>query len=179
MKAFITSINEPTTELCRWQLERYGFQTVLIQDARSLGEKLEDIYNQADADFIRVDADVIVNSNIKIVHSLPRNFRWVQFKTFDMYKLDLTNGGVQWISKEIIFTLRANISQFKHDNRPESRMFRLDEFNQRQNFITAGTVAGIHGFGQKDWQRVKDTKDQRKDQAYDWEIVKRMQDYYR
>lgn len=61
MKAYVTSIGEPTTDLCVWSLERNGFETVLIQDQTTLAEKLKRIYSEADEDFVRIDADVIVN----------------------------------------------------------------------------------------------------------------------
>jgi hypothetical protein len=180
MRAFITSIGEPTTDLCVWQLKRMGFDITIIRDNRSLGEKLEDIYSQADDDFLRVDADVIVNRSVKAVEKMNKNLWWVQYKTFDMYKLDLTNGGVQYISKKILPALRANISRFKHDDRPESRMYRLEEFDERWRFKNAENVVGVHGFGQKDWQRVKKTKDNRKySNEYDFVLVERMQDFYK
>ena len=178
MKCYITSIGEPTTKLCADQLRRFGFDVVLITSGTSLGEKLEQIYNHADDDFIRVDADVIVNEGVKAVLNMNKNYWWVQYKTFDMYKLDLTNGGVQYYSKKLLPALRENIGKFKHDNRPETRMYRLDEFTERWRFKNAENVVGVHGFGQKDWERVKETKDQRKDQHYDWVVVKRMQEFY-
>lgn len=180
MRTFVTSIDEPTTDLCVWQLKRNGFDVTIIKDNRKLGEKLEDIYNQADDDFLRVDADVIVNKGIQAVPNMSKNLKWVQYRTFDMYKLNLTNGGVQYISKDILPTLRANIGRFKHDDRPETRMFRLEDFNERWRFKTAENVVGIHGFGQKDWQRVKETKDGRKNpEDFDWALVERMQRYYK
>lgn len=179
IKAYITSIGEPTTDLCEWSIKRLGFDTkVVYNETSTLGEKLEYIYNQADEDFIRVDADVIVNKGLMAVHEV-KNMLWVQYKTFDMYKLNLTNGGVQYINKEILPTLRSNISRFKHDNRPETRMFRLEEFKERNQFKSAENVVGIHGFGQTDWERVKKTKDSRQySNEFDWELVKRMQGFY-
>lgn len=179
MKAYVTSIGEPTTDLCIWQLKRMGFDITVIKDNRSLGDKLEDIYNQADDDFIRVDADVIVNQGVRAVHKMNMNLWWVQYRTFDMYKLDLSYGGVQYISKKILPTLRANISRFKHDDRPETRMYRLDEFNERWRFKNAENVVGVHGFGQKDIERVRTTKNGRKYSSdYDWALVERMQEFY-
>lgn len=179
IKAYITSIGEPTTDLCEWSIKRLGFDTqVVYNETSSLGEKLEYIYNQADDNFIRVDADVIVNKGLLAVHEV-KNMLWVQYKTFDMYKLDLTNGGVQYINKETLPTLRANIGRFKHDNRPETRMYRLDEFSSRNLLKSAENVVGIHGFGQTDWERVKKTKDSRQySNEFDWELVKRMQELY-
>lgn len=180
IKAYITSIGEPTTDLCEWAVKRLGFETVMVHsDITTLAHKLEFIYNQADDDFIRIDADVIVNKNLEAVKNMNKNLLWVQYKTFDMYKLDLTNGGVQYYSKKIIPTLRANIGKFKHDDRPETRMYRLPEFTERWRFKSAENVVGIHGFGQRDIDRVKRTKDGRKYASdYDWVLVERMQKFY-
>lgn len=180
IKAYITSIGEPTTDLCEWSLKRLGFDThIVYNETSSLGDKLEYIYGLADDDFIRVDADVIVNKELRRMVDIAKAYSWVQFQTFDMYKLDITNGGVQYINKEILPTLRANINRFKHDNRPETRMFRLEEFSDRKRFKSAENVVGIHGFGQTDWERVKKTKDSRQySNEFDWELVKRMQEFY-
>ena len=180
MKAYITSIGEPTTDLCEWSVNRLGFSTCVVYgETSTLGEKLEYIYNQADDDFIRIDADVIVNKNLLAVNNMNNNLLWVQYKTFDMYKLDLTNGGVQYYSKKLLPTLRVNIGKFKNDDRPETRMYRLPEFNERWRFKSAENVVGIHGFGQKDVDRVKRTKDGRKYSSdYDWALVERMQGFY-
>lgn len=180
MKAYITSIGEPTTDLCEWSVKRLGFDVVMVyNETSSLADKLEYIYNQADDDFIRVDADVIVNKNLLAVNNMNKNLLWVQYKTFDMYKMDITNGGVQYYSKKLLSTLRANIVKFKHDDRPETRMYRLPEFKERWRFKTAENIVGIHGFGQRDIDRVKSTKNGRKySEDYDWALVERMQKFY-
>lgn len=184
MKAYVTSIGEPTTELCEWALERQGFDVVTIQNQESLGRKLQKIYELAavdDEDFIRVDADVIVNWNTRFIHKFENPYWWQQFKTFDMYKQDLTNGGVQLISHKILPILADNIDKYLEDDRPETRMWRLEEFDgERSMFYSNKIVVGIHGFGQKDIGRVRNVKDGRKySDDYDWELAYRMMEFYK
>lgn len=184
MKAYVTSIGEPTTELCEWALERQGFDVVTIQNNESLGRKLKKIYELAsveEEDFVRVDADVIVNWNARYAHRFENPYWWQQFMTFDMYKQDLTNGGVQLISHKILPTLLDNIDRFIDDDRPETRMWRLEAFDgERSKFHSSKTVMGIHGFGQKDLGRVRNIKDGRKyADDYDWELAYKMMEFYK
>lgn len=174
MKAFITSIDEPTTELCKWSLERNGFDVVVIKDNRTLAEKLKDIYFQVEEDFIRVDADVIPNSVLKVQNlNSDIDIWWQQFKTYDWYKQDLTNGGIQYIKRQAIHYLRKNIDDHLEQDRPESQMYRLPEFHNPRRCITSNKVMGVHGYAQENIKRVKETKDRRK-QLYDWELYERI-----
>lgn len=174
MKAFITSIGEPTTRLCKWSLERNGFDVYVVDKDGTLAQKLKLIYELADDDFIRVDADVIPNSLItpEYLNTLDDPFIWwYQFQTFDWYKQDITHGGIQFIKKEALPALSRNISTFLTAERPESQMYRLDEFENPRRGITVDKVAGIHGYGIKDISEVKRTKARRKQTGYDWELV--------
>jgi hypothetical protein len=72
MKAFVTSIGEPTTDLCVWSLERNGFEVVLLNNGSLLADKLKSIYEQATDDFVRIDADVVVNSTFTPETALSR-----------------------------------------------------------------------------------------------------------
>lgn len=183
MKAFITSIGEPTTELCKWSLERNGFDVYVISqnsttlNISSLAQKLKYIYAMADDDFIRVDGDVIPNKNLtleKVNASCPSDAWWVQYMTFDWYKQDLTHGGVQYIKKEALPILRENIGKFMESERPESQMYRLEEFHNPRKCITSSLLMGVHGYGQNDIERVKATKTRRM-QSYDWDLFDRIQ----
>lgn len=174
MIAVITSIGEPTTQLCHWALQRQGFQVFLVLDQTSLAEKLEAIYEMVDEDFLRVDADVIPNSNVKkLIKESPEAW-WVQGRTFDWFSQDVMNGGVQVIRKVALPTLRANIGKFLTAERPESQMFRLDEFHDPRRCVTSDLVTGLHGYGQADIDRVKATKARRKQDWYDWELAERI-----
>lgn len=183
MRAVITSVGETTTDICRWSLERNGFDVFVLMDPIStLWEKLRWIYNNIDENFLRVDADVIPNRMCipKGVTFRPINSWWVQFTTFDWFKQELTHGGVQFIYKEALPTLRSNIDKFKEAERPESQMFRLEEFDNPRRCITNSQVMGLHGYGQKDIERVKETKRRRKYyDTYDWEMYDKLMEHER
>lgn len=175
MKAFVTSIGETTTDLCVWSLERQGFDVELIYNETStLAEKLEVIYQRADDDFIRVDADVIVSRNIKELF-LPKDVWWVQAKCFGWYSQDIINGGVQLISKKALPILIENISKYRYAERPETQMFRLPEFNNPRRCITQDILCGIHGYKQNNIERVIETKKRRGQlDNYDFELAERL-----
>ena len=174
MKAFVTSIGEPTTELCVWSLERQGFDVELIFGSSSLAEKLQIIYDKADDDFIRVDADVIVTRKIKLLDK-PDNAWWVQAQCFDMYKQDVMYGGVQWIGKECLPALRNNIGRQMQAERPETAMFRLEEFYSPRRCMSVDLLCGIHGF-RNDTKVAEATKIRRGQiNDYDFELAERME----
>jgi hypothetical protein len=180
MKAIVTSIGETTTETCVWALERNGFDVQLIQNAgTSLAEKLKLIYATNDENFIRVDADVIVNQ-----HCTPNSVRalsesseiwWMQFQTFDWYKQDLTWGGVQFIKKKALPILSENINTALNMERPESQMYRLKEFYEPRRCVGVEVCMGIHGYGIHNVDRVKETKKRRNQYSdYDFELAERL-----
>jgi len=174
MKAFVTSIGEPTTDLCVWALERQGFDVKLVQGDNSFNAKLLEIYNLADDDFIRVDADVIVNHNVKrLISECPSEVWWWQSLMFDWWKMDISFAGVQYIKKECLPAMRANIPKVQHLDRPESLMYRLPEFHEPRRCHSSDIVCGLHGFGQDDIERVKTLKNKR-NQKYDFDIAERI-----
>lgn len=177
MKAFVTSVGEPTTDLCVWSLERNGFDVEVIKNQYSLASKLDYIYHVAEDDFVRVDADVIVNKNLTERAVLASQYPyvwWVQFLTFDWFKQDNTHGGVQFIKKEAIPTLRSRIGEFSEAERPESQMYRLDEFENPRRCYTQPVVMGIHGY-KNDLKSVAKTKTRRGQlSGYDFELAERL-----
>lgn len=185
VKAFVTSTGEPTRDLCIWSLERRGFEVVLLEDeSTTLAQKLAGIYVMTDDDFVRVDADVIVTRPIdKTIEYFPATDKtwWLQFQTYDMYKQRPTNGGIQFIRREALPALRANIGKFLHDDRPETRMWNLDEFHKPRRCQThLQHMAGLHGFGRQDLERVKKTKLGRKEpEVYDFELAEKLMEFYK
>jgi hypothetical protein len=190
VKAIITSCGEKTTPLCKWSLERNGFDVLLLMDPQtSLWSKLKWIYENVDEDFLRVDADVVPNRNCterNIYEYLPSTSWWLQFQTFDWFKQDLAYGGVQFISKKALPALRENIDRFELAERPESQMFRLDEFAEGlvdlkwrpRRCTSSNLIVGVHGYGQypRDFTRVQETKKRRKYYSdYDWELYDKLQ----
>lgn len=174
-KAYVFSIGEPTTDLCVWSLERQGFDVTVYRDGTSLAQKLQRLYNEASEDFIRVDADVVVNKNL---YQLPENREvwWLQFRTFDWFQQNLTHGGVSLIRKEALPALRANASEAHKYERPETYLYRLPEFHDPRRCETVDKVVGLHGYKQDDIQRIKDTKARRNQlDNYDFELAERLE----
>lgn len=182
MKAFVTSVGEPTTDLCVWALERNGFDVSLIKSDSSLLDKLEEIYSQANDDFIRVDADVIVNSNCtyKTIRATQetdylKDAWWIQFMTFSWYSQDATHGGVQFITQDAIPFLRTAVKKFKDIDRPETQLSRIYQFYNPRRFETNQLIMGLHGYGIKDMKPVIKTKANRGQSAnYDFELAQRL-----
>lgn len=179
MRAYVTSIGERTEDLCIWALERNGFDVMLVKDKdSSLWEKLRWIYRDAENEFLRVDADIIINKNCTVDNLDKSDAWWVQYQTFDWYKQDLAYGGVQFIKRDCLPALRAHIDTFMHAERPESQMFRLDEFHDPRRCVSHNMVMGLNGFGQTDIDRIKETKNRRKQtDFYDFELVEKLNQF--
>lgn len=179
MRAYITSIGEPTTNLSIWSLERQGFDVILLQDAQSsLAEKLKQIYNDTDDDFVRVDADVYCNKNLQwlVREYSESNLAWVQFQTFGWFSQDIIHGGVQLIKAKALPILRKHINEAMYAERPETQMFRLEEFHNPRICVTDDSaIVGVHGYGQPDLARIRAVKIRRgQDDNYDWELVEKL-----
>ncbi|TAL08185.1 MAG: hypothetical protein EPO02_13440 [Nitrospirae bacterium] len=179
MKAYVTSIGEPTRELCIWALQRNGFDTFSISGNESLAEKLKYIYDQVDDDFVRIDADVIVNKSftpemLGWVQAKNHDIWWWQFTLFDWFKLDIAHN-TSFIKKEAIPALRANIEKFMHKNRPETEMSRIKEFYEPRRFETyQDEIIGLHGY-KCDTESAKKLKHIRNQQdLYDFEMAERL-----
>lgn len=179
MRAVITSIGEPTTELCKWSLSRLGFRVYVVHSEKStLYQKLVtlfDIEGILDEDFLRVDADVIVNKNVLELVKLDEAW-WYQGQTFDWFKQDISHGGVQFIRKQCFPAIKKHLREAEHMERPETYLSRLEEFHNPRRFVTFEKVCGLHGYKQKDIERVKLTK-YRRGQAenYDWELAEKIE----
>lgn len=177
MKCIVTTIGEPTTDLCLWSLERNGFDPFLMAGDDSLAEKLKEIYETTDEDFVRVDADVVPNRNLTVDTILglsTPDVWWLQFQCFDWYKQRLSYGGVQFIKKEALLALRNNIGKHLTSERPESQMSRIDEFYNPRRFESRDIVMGLHNY-KNDIKRVKDVKARRKQlENYDFELAERL-----
>lgn len=174
MKAFITSIGESTTELCKWSLKRQGFDVEVIKDAgTSLAHKLWQISNVADDDYLRVDADTVVNANIQLL-AQQQDLWWYQSLTFDWWKQDITHGGIQLIRKQALPAIKRHINEIERLDRPESYLYRLQEFHNPRKCGTFDMICGVNGYKQSDVLRVKDTKERRQQTGYDWELALRL-----
>lgn len=174
MKAFITSIGEPTTDLCIWSLARLGFEVKLILNKKSLWSKLKTIFENTDEDFLRVDADVVVNKNVLELIEQDKVW-WYQALTFDWYKQDMTHGGVQFVRKAAIPSVRLALPAAMDKLRPETYLCRIEALHNPRMFATFDEICGLNGFHQNDYRRVKKVKRSR-DQYdnYDWELAERL-----
>lgn len=179
MKAYVTSIGEPTKELCLWALKRNGFKTVLIENETSLASKLKFIYDHASEDFVRIDADVIVNKDF--TPELMRNIQasiedvwWWQFQVFDWLKLDLTHS-IGFIRQEALPALRLNVDRFLNSNRAETELSRVKEFYEPRRFATYNLgIMGIHGY-KTNLKAAKEMKKKRNQLInYDFEMAERL-----
>lgn len=178
MKAYVTSIGEATTDLCVWSLQRSGFDVELIQDKTTLWDKLNRIYNKADHDFVRVDADVVPNKMLtpQAVNLAGANISWwLQFQTFDWHKQGLSWGGIQFIRKEALPYLRDSADKFSDKIRPETELTRIPQFYSPRRFESIPDVMGLHGYKATDLKRVKELKAMRNQSPnYDWELEERL-----
>ena len=179
MKAYIFSIGETTTDLCVSQLKKMGFEVHLLHDKTSLWSKLKQFYQYAyeDADdsVLRVDADIIPNQNVLELIKLDDGCWWHQSLAFDFYRQDLIPASVSHMRFEAIKLARENIDRFEHDSRPETAIYRLEEFHYPRRCHIANIVTGLHGYGQADQrERIKQLKHFR-GQEYDWDLVARIE----
>lgn len=174
-KAYVTSIGETTTDLCVWSLERQGFEVELVQSPTSLWDKLRYIFAKEHDDFLRVDADIIVNANVKELIKQDELW-WYQGLTYDWFKQDTTHGGVQFVRTPAIAVVQRHIEEAHRLERPESYLFRLPEFHNPRVCGTFEKICGLNGYKQADIDRVRQTKERRGQDGYDWELAKRVEE---
>lgn len=177
MRAVITSLGEPTTELCYWALTRLGFRVYVVKSSTSLWGKLNTIFNIEEIleeDFLRVDSDVIVNKNVlELVQQ--KDLWWYQGLTFDWFKQDSSHGGVQFYRKECFPAIKKHIAEAENEERPETYLSRLPEFMEPRQFGTFEKICGLHGYKQDDVERIKATKARRGQyDNYDFELAERI-----
>jgi hypothetical protein len=185
MIAYVTTIGEPTTDLCVWSLKRNGFDVKIIDGQDSLASKLKRIYkeaNELDCDFVRVDADIIVNRNFtpEAISKIEKedylqNAWWLQFVTFDWYKLD-TSHSMSYIKKQAVPYLNQVIDKFQDNIRPETESSRIYQFYNPRRFETYDKqIMGIHGYGIKNIKPVIKLKANRgQSDLYDFELAERL-----
>lgn len=114
---------------------------------------------------------MIVNKNTTLLKP-SEGIYWLQAMTFDWFKQDLTNGGVQYITKEALPALRKRVRAYRFSERPETAMSRLEEFHNPRRFASSPLVCGLHGYKQDDMLRVRVTKERRGQEGYDWELAR-------
>lgn len=179
MKAFVTSIGENTTDLSAWSLKRNGFEVEIIQNGSLLADKLKTIYERADGDFVRVDADVVVNKEFTpaFVKKMIQPYQWwLQFRTYDWLKQAPSFGGAQFIKKEALPMLRKAVDDFHNSDRPETALSRIAEFYGPRRFHSCEAIVGVHGFAVQDKDRVIRQKQKRRYfEDYDFELAEKLE----
>jgi hypothetical protein len=175
MKCFVFSIGEPTTELCVELMESYGFEVVLYQDDTSLWDKLKRFYTEAleseGNHFMRIDADIIPNANVK---KLTNARGWKCAVGYDWYKQDRGAISIHVMSRNIIKKCLEHIEEARDKIRPETYLWRLPEVNKSTG-LAENFSCGIHGYGQKEHrERIKTLKYNR-EQKYDWELIEKIE----
>jgi len=172
MKAYICSIGEKTTQLCCEQLKKYGFEVILLDEKESWHKKYIRFIELANETCIRIDADIIPNSNIKnILNEELGDTTMIQYGHYCLYKNLPSIGNPCLYTKEALDIIKMNVN-FIHETRPETSAWRMD--GVRQKAWTDDTIMGTHGFFQfkEDIERAKANKIDRKQEGqYDFDLV--------
>lgn len=175
MKAYLTTIGEKTTGVAKAQLERFGFEVVVLDMVEPWINKYIKFLDLAYADqkpCIRVDADVIVNENVKIAFDLPnRGFLMAQFTLYDLYQNGLHIGQPVYYSPAAINLIYKDLDKLDR-GRPETSAWRLPEINE--GTFNIEEVAGMHGFFQdRDavLRAIENKKTRGQMQRYDFDLV--------
>lgn len=182
MKAYIFSIGERTTDLCCELMEKYGFETVLLQDSSSLSSKLKEFYQQAlktdDERWVRIDADIIPNKNVSRLVRISEGFgdapSWVCASGFDWYKQDRGAISIHVMNREVVKRALRYIPTARDKDRPETHIWRQPDINPF-TLVVESFNCGLHGYGQVNQrERIKRLKHVR-GQEYDWELVEKVE----
>lgn len=179
MKAYVFSIGEKTTELCCELLTEYGFDVILYEDNSTLWAKLKRFYTEAlqteDEFFLRVDADIIPNANVKkLAHESEKYKGWICASGFDWYSQDRKAISIHRMDREQITEALKFIDEAEHEIRPETYLWRRPSIN-KDTYIEDDYNCGLHGYAQGDHrERIKTLKYNRH-QSYDWELLDRIE----
>lgn len=179
MKAYIFSIGEKTTDLCRELMNDMGFETILLKDETSLWAKLKTFYEQAlqtsDMEFVRIDADIIPNRGVQDLIRINDGCLWHCAVGWDWYKQKRDTISVHHMKREAIEKCLHNIDSAKDKDRPETHLWRIEEFHWPRVCHQVDISCGMHGYGQTDQrERIKKLKRSR-NQNYDWDLVERIE----
>lgn len=148
MKAYLCSSGEKTTQICKEQLEKFGFEVVMLDEKESWKDKYLRFINTADDDCIRIDADIIPNGLVKIfAEQITKEHFYLmgQCYGYDFYKNGFGVIGITYYSKEGLDIIRENLDKIDW-RRPEATAWRLPKINNRTFSNTE--VCGMHGFFQ-------------------------------
>ena len=159
IRAYLLSCGEATTDLAFNQLKRYGLDVILLDGKESMQDKYKRFIKEAkkrkNEKALKIDADVIVNENIKFVDTS----NLTQFKVYNFYTNSVTYNGVTCYHPRVINTIYNYLDNLNWV-RPETSAIRLSETKGRSSDI----IVGLHGFFQNkdDIDRVEITRKFRK-----------------
>lgn len=179
MKAYVFSIGETTTNLCVELMKEMGFEVILYNDQTSLWDKLRRFYTEAlqtdDKEFVRIDADIIPNKRTLDLLKVNDGCLWHCAVGWDWYKQERGAISIHHMKREAVAICLQNIKQARDKNRPESYLWRMQEFHYPRVCHLINISCGMHGYGQKDQrERIKSLKESR-NQEYDWTLVERIE----
>ena len=162
MIAYLCSFGQKTTDICKEQLEKYGFNVVVLGDNEDWETKYRKFLFLAREDCLRIDADIIPNEEIKYLPIYRYDeYKMVQFMGYDFYKNKVGVIGVTFYSKEALEIIKKNLETLDW-RRPEATAWRIPEINESTK--TDKNIIGLHGFFQteEDLERHKQNKIDRK-----------------
>lgn len=184
MKAYVTSIGERTAEICCRQLQRFGFQVVLLDKTEPWIHKYTAFIKRAafaGEDCLRIDADVIPNANvarlqqeIDLINSKIPWLYMIQFRGYDFYRNNVGIVSPVFYAKESLPIIAANLDKLD-SRRPEASAWRLDEINF--NTHTSDLILGMHGFFQDEAhfaRHYKHKTDRKQMHEYDFDLAREL-----
>jgi hypothetical protein len=182
MKAFVTSIGERTTKICCDQLKRFGYEVVLLDGQEPWPQKYRRFISEADEDCIRIDADIIPNTEIadipNVIKAITEMFEgtlMVQFNTYDLYRNNVGVTSPVWYSKKALEIIREQFPNLTDLGRPEASAWRLPAIVRHT--LTAPRVVGLHGFFQ-DYasfnRHLKHKQERHQEADYDLDLARKL-----
>lgn len=172
MRAYLTSIGERTTRVCYEQLERFGFDVILLDKREEWVDKYKSFIRLANEDCIRIDADIIPNESIKRVGG--ENYGLITYMTYDLYRNNIGVSSPVFYKKRIIDILKKRIKDIP-TSRPEANASRFPEINPDK--YNSNLIIGMHGFFQdkETRARAERNKIERKQIVYyDFNLIKEL-----
>lgn len=188
MKAYVTTIGEKTTDICCEQLERFGFEVLVLRGEEPWPQKYQRfitsaIQNVGEGGCIRVDADVILNKNIidatRDFDSIALGYKrmpylMAQWQCYDFYRNNVGVCSPVYYSKEALEVIKEDFNQLDL-RRPEATAWRLPKINKHT--YSGYMIVGMHGFFQDGdhLARHLENKIERKQmEEYDFDLAKRL-----
>lgn len=171
MKAYLTTIGEKTTDICKSQLKRFGYDVVLMDKKIQWIDKYLEFIDIAKEDCIRIDGDVIPNKNIEQIPKLSKGKLFVTFIGYDFYRNDTGCTSPVYYSKEVLKFLKNNKDKI-NSARPEASALRIPEINKDAYKINL--IIGMHGFFQdkETFERgIQNKRSRGQEKDYDLELA--------